>query len=168
MQESRVWSLGREDPRVRKIPWRREWLPTSVFLPGEFHEQRSLVGYNPWGLKKSDTTEQPTLFTFMICLVALIKSGDIYWLIFLYLSSWKCLPLNYSWKISLWCLFLSSTIKMMVHPKWLRKEAKLRWRMISFFLFFLKEADFLKKLTLIYWTFWNLNIRGKSSQIQAH
>jgi len=34
---------------VRKIPWRREWLPTQVFLPGEFHGQRSLAGYSPWG-----------------------------------------------------------------------------------------------------------------------
>ena len=42
---------------VRKITWRREWLPTPVFLPGEFHEQRSLVGYSPWGHKESDTTE---------------------------------------------------------------------------------------------------------------
>ena len=32
------------DPWVRKIPWRREWLPTPVFLPGESHRQRSLVG----------------------------------------------------------------------------------------------------------------------------
>ena len=31
--------------------WRREWLPTPVFLPGEFHGQRSLVGYSPWGYK---------------------------------------------------------------------------------------------------------------------
>ena len=33
---------------------------TSVFLPGEFHGQRSLVGYSPWGGKESDTTEQLT------------------------------------------------------------------------------------------------------------
>ena len=45
------------DPWVRKTPWRREWLPTPVFLPGEFHGQRSLVGYNSWGHKESDTTE---------------------------------------------------------------------------------------------------------------
>ena len=32
------------DPWVGKIPWRREWLPTPEFLPGEFHGQRSLVG----------------------------------------------------------------------------------------------------------------------------
>ena len=45
------------DPWVRKIPWRREWLPTPVFLPGEFHGQRSLVGYSPWGHKELDTTD---------------------------------------------------------------------------------------------------------------
>ena len=43
-------------PWVGKI-WRRKWQPTSVFLPGEFHEQRSLVGYSPWGHKESDMTE---------------------------------------------------------------------------------------------------------------
>ena len=37
------------DPWVEKILWRREWLPTPVFLPGEFHGQRSLAGYIPWG-----------------------------------------------------------------------------------------------------------------------
>ena len=46
---------------VRKIPWRREWQPTPVFLPGESHGQRSLVGYSPWGRKESDTTERLTL-----------------------------------------------------------------------------------------------------------
>ena len=40
------------DPWVRKIPWRRAWQPTVVFLPGEFHEKRSLVGYGPWGCKE--------------------------------------------------------------------------------------------------------------------
>ena len=35
------------DPRVRKLPWRREWLPTPVFLSGELHGQRSPTGYNP-------------------------------------------------------------------------------------------------------------------------
>ena len=36
------------DPWVGKIPWRREWQPTPVFLPGKFHGQRSLAGYSPW------------------------------------------------------------------------------------------------------------------------
>ena len=39
------------DPWVGKIPWRREWQPTPVFLPGKSHGQRSLVGYSPWGRK---------------------------------------------------------------------------------------------------------------------
>ena len=46
------------DPWVGKIPWRRNWHPTLVFLPGESHGGRSLVGYSPWGLKESDTTKQ--------------------------------------------------------------------------------------------------------------
>ena len=42
---------------VRKMPWRKARQPTPVFLPEESHGQRSLVGYSPWGLKASDTTE---------------------------------------------------------------------------------------------------------------
>ena len=49
------------DPWVGKIPEGREWLPTPVFLCEEFHGQRSLAGYNPWGCKESDTTERLTL-----------------------------------------------------------------------------------------------------------
>ena len=49
-------------PWVGKIPWRRAWQLTLVFLPGEFHGQRSLAGYNPCSHKKSDTTEQLTLW----------------------------------------------------------------------------------------------------------
>ena len=45
------------DPRVGKIPWRRLWQPTPVFLPGESHGQRSLVSYSPNGRKEWDTTE---------------------------------------------------------------------------------------------------------------
>ena len=64
------WSSGREpaspcrrhkrhrfDPRVRKIPWRRAWHPTPVFLPGESHGQRSLAGCGPCGHTELDTTE---------------------------------------------------------------------------------------------------------------
>ena len=45
------------DPWVGKIAWRRKWQPTSVFLPGEFHGQRSLASYSPWGLRESDAPE---------------------------------------------------------------------------------------------------------------
>ena len=41
----------------KKIPWRRKWQPTSVFLPGESHGQKSLAGYCPWGPKELDMTE---------------------------------------------------------------------------------------------------------------
>ena len=61
------WHSGKEsicqcrrcrfDPWVRKIPWRRKWQPAPVFLPGESHGQRNLLGYSLWGRKESDTTE---------------------------------------------------------------------------------------------------------------
>ena len=45
-------------PWVMKNPWSRKWQPTPVFLPGESHGQRSLVGYSPKGHTESDTAEQ--------------------------------------------------------------------------------------------------------------
>ena len=86
MRETRVWSLGQEDPLEKemvthssilawKIPWMEkpgrlqstgsqrvghDWAtspsPSPVFLPEKSHGQRSLAGYSPWGLKESDTT----------------------------------------------------------------------------------------------------------------
>ena len=40
------------DPWVGKIPWRRKWQPTPVFLPGRSHSQGNLAGYRPWGHKR--------------------------------------------------------------------------------------------------------------------
>ena len=54
------WRKPQFDPWVGKIPGWREWQPTPVFLPGESHGQRSLVGYSPQGHKEMDTTEQLT------------------------------------------------------------------------------------------------------------
>jgi len=51
VQEAWVQSLGWEDP------WRRKWQLTQVFLPGEFHGQRSLAGGRRWGHKQSERTE---------------------------------------------------------------------------------------------------------------
>uniref|UniRef100_A0A8B9YB93 Signal peptide peptidase like 2C n=1 Tax=Bos mutus grunniens TaxID=30521 RepID=A0A8B9YB93_BOSMU len=68
-----VGSEQKQEPRfnpwVRKIPWRRKWQPTPVFLPGESHGWRSLVGYSPRGHKESDTTEQLHLHprSFFVC-----------------------------------------------------------------------------------------------------
>ena len=52
MQETWVQSLDQEDPLEK------DWQPTPVFLPGESHGQRSLVGYSPWSYKESDTTKR--------------------------------------------------------------------------------------------------------------
>ena len=44
------------DPWVGKIPWRRQWQPTPVLLPGKSRGRRSLMGHSPWGHKELDTT----------------------------------------------------------------------------------------------------------------
>ena len=44
------------NPWVRKVPQRKKWQPTLVFLPEESHGQRYLVGYSPWGAEELDTT----------------------------------------------------------------------------------------------------------------
>ena len=44
--------------KVGKILWLRKWQPSPGISPGEFHGQRNLVGYTPWGCKKSDMTER--------------------------------------------------------------------------------------------------------------
>ena len=46
------------NPWVGKIPWRRVWQPTPVFLPGESHGQRSLLGYSPWSHKEWAMTQK--------------------------------------------------------------------------------------------------------------
>ena len=56
MQETWVQSLGQKDP------WSKGWLPTPVFLLGDFHGQRSLVSYSPWGHRESGTTKRLTSY----------------------------------------------------------------------------------------------------------
>ena len=53
-------------PGLGRFPWKREWLPTPVFLPGEFHGQRSLAGYSPWGFKESDDWATNFHFSFTL------------------------------------------------------------------------------------------------------
>ena len=57
MQETWVRSLGWENPLEEGMQ------PTPIFLPGESHGQRSLVGYSPWGYEESDTTEHTQTYT---------------------------------------------------------------------------------------------------------
>ena len=64
------------DPWVRKIPWRRLWPPTPVFLPGKSHGQRSLTGHSSWGHKQSDMTEHAhTYWTRRLVFFLLNHSG---------------------------------------------------------------------------------------------
>ena len=70
------WLCGKEyscqgrrqrfDPWFGKIPRRRKWHPAPVFLPGEFHGQRRLVGYSPWGHKELDMTERLNTDVYLI------------------------------------------------------------------------------------------------------
>ena len=74
---------------------RRKWQPTPVFLPGESHRQRCLVGYSPWGHKESDTTEQlthpHTLFS-IVAILDCIPTNSVRGFPFLHtLSSMYCL-----------------------------------------------------------------------------
>ena len=72
MQETQVQFLT----WVGKIPWRREWLPTPVFFPGEFYGQRSLAGYSPWDHKKLDMTEKLTLSHILLLKPIKSELGD--------------------------------------------------------------------------------------------
>ena len=54
-----MWETG-FDPWVGKMPWRRQWHPTPIFVPGESHGQRSLAGFRSWSHKELDMTEQLT------------------------------------------------------------------------------------------------------------
>ena len=90
MQETQVQS------QVGKIPRRRGWLPTPVFLLWEFHEQRNLAGCSPWGRKESDTTDWLTLSNSQSVFVKSV-------------SEWiKCRQLN------LTCLYLWKRVKLLL------------------------------------------------------
>ena len=65
---------------VGKVPWRRKWQATPVFLPGKCHGQRSMVDYSPWSHKESVKTEHTHVITLM----------EEYMKIYIYiLKSWK-------------------------------------------------------------------------------
>ena len=59
-KKKKILQLSRRlgfNPWVKKIPWRRRWQTTLVFLAVRFHGQKHLAGYCPWGLKELDVTE---------------------------------------------------------------------------------------------------------------
>ena len=73
MQETacQCWRSG-FDPWVEKIPWRRKWHPTLVFLPGKFHGWRSLACFSPWDHKELDTTKH-TCKIWSVLLMEILK-----------------------------------------------------------------------------------------------
>ena len=89
------------DPLVGKIPWRREWLPIPVFLPGESHGQRGLVGYSPWGRKESDTTERLHFTSLHTWSQIAINSLDC-WIGFCIPSYWICFEFLQYFCLTLW------------------------------------------------------------------
>ena len=70
-------------PRIRKVPWRSSWKPTVLFLPGESHGQRSLVGDSPWGHRELDTTMR---------WIQLSTSTSVYMSCYFLNSSYSLLP----------------------------------------------------------------------------
>ena len=62
--------------RVGKIPWRRKWQPTPVFLPRKSHGQRSLAGYSPWGCKESDMTWRVNNSSILSCQTLCADASD--------------------------------------------------------------------------------------------
>ena len=68
-----------------RFPWRRERLPTPVFLLREFHGQRSQVGYGPWSRKESDMNEQLTLSLYYMPGLTVYETDEV-------LSLWRTHP----------------------------------------------------------------------------
>ena len=83
----------RFNPWIRKILSWRKWQPTSVVLPGKFHGQRSLVGYNPWNHR----VEHDWAYACMkFIIVSALKSHNFNICVLLGLASGDCL---FSWKL---------------------------------------------------------------------
>ena len=61
--QSRRHERHKFNPGVGKMPWSKKWKPTPLLMPGKFHGQRSLAGYNPRGRRESHMTEQLSMLT---------------------------------------------------------------------------------------------------------
>ena len=102
---------------IKVISWRRKWQPTPVFLPGESHGRRSLVGYSPRGRKESDTTERlhlkisnsllyhqyPKLSGSYISIRMLGHKWETMWRII-------CTVYHYLWKKKKMCIYLHMNV----------------------------------------------------------
>ena len=108
IRETRIWSLGREDPLEK------EMATHSSTLPGKSRGQRSVIGYSPWGCKELDTTERLHFFTFTVAFYLI-------WLYFL------CTHIFYACKLTV-------VVEENGGEKWVPK-AKCGWRCVSIWRF---------------------------------
>ena len=105
-------------PRSERSPWRREWLPTPALLPGEFHGQRSLVDYNPWGRKELATWwEEPTHWKSPQCWERLRAGGEggdrgwRGWMASLTQQIRICTNSRIQWRTGEWCTAVHGVTK---------------------------------------------------------
>ena len=80
--QSRRHKRHKFNPWFRKIPWRRAWQPTPVFLRGEAHGQRSLMDFSPWDWKRvghnwSDLAWKHALSTYVPCMFNRLSNSHI-------------------------------------------------------------------------------------------
>ena len=102
---------SRFDPWLGKIPWRREWLSTPVFLPGEFYGQRSLAGYRPWGHEESDMTEATKHMKYT-------NSKSLVWLGFRCIHTHTKVPNSWSWRLRTLLKAPFVQLKLPLIPDW--------------------------------------------------
>ena len=125
MQETQVQPLSQEDP------WRREWQPTPVFLPGKPLGQRSLEGYNPRGCKESDTTKWLThvhmkspslpcvLFMQFPYLQQVITLTDVLFILLETFNEHTSQPFTTTYLLPIYILFLEVGRKYLhLEPQW--------------------------------------------------
>ena len=94
-------------PGVGKIPWRRTWQPTPGFLPGESHEQRNIVGYNPWGCRVGHNW-----MTFIFTFIPISSKRKLHLLLQNWYIGLHCL----SYQHKIFSFFLTSFIPTFKHP----------------------------------------------------
>ena len=117
-------------PGCGKIPWRRKWQPTPVFLPGESHGRRSLVGYSPRGRKESDTIEL-LHFHFHTPNILVSNWGVSLGHILLLCSFFSCFCCCRNYVLGVLCVF-DVNFRVLIHPieappEWWRFSLWLEW-----------------------------------------
>ena len=113
-------------PGSGRSPWKREWLCTSVFLPGEFLGQKSLVGCSLWGCKESDTTEWLASLHFSFTMLIFSTSWYLRWNLRLAFQSCKKSQLLFISTLIFynWRALLTPKVKCFLQLIWPAKESQ--------------------------------------------